>query len=385
MNRHHERHEVVVIGAGQCGLAAAHDLAKRGIDFVVLEAHPRVGDNWRTRYDSLRLYSPAKYDNLPGLPMPLPRDAFPTGHQMADYLESYAAQFDLPVLTGMRVDSLRAKGAPGSGFLIAAGDATFEAAQVVIAAGFFREPHRPPFASDLDPSIVQLHSSDYRGPSQLVEGPVLVVGLGHSGADIAMEVAAAGHRTVLSGRGHGQLPWSVDSRVGRIAWPAMKFVAMNLLTLRTPIGRRMAPNIRKGGAPLLRYRRADLMKAGVELTNAHTTGVRDGRPLLADGRSLDAANVVWCTGFRPDYSWIELPILDDEGWPKQDRGVVSAAPGLYFLGLLFQSGFASMLVIGAARDAAYVVDRIAARAAQSGLPHAARAPSSMPQGRSDTG
>lgn len=356
-----ERFEVVVIGAGQCGLAAAHELAKRGIDFVVLEANERVGDNWRSRYDSLRLYSPAKYDGLPGLPFPLPRNAFPTGHQMADYLESYAAHFELPVRTGVAVDSLRPAGDVRNGYVIASGDRTFEAAQVVIAAGFFRRPHVPEFAANLDPGIRQLHSSDYRQPSQLADGPVLVVGLSHSGADLALE-AAQEHHTILSGKGHGQLPWSVESRVGRFAWPIMKFVAWNLLTLRTPIGRKMAPEIRKGGAPLLRYRRADLLKAGVELVEARTVGVQDGKPMLADGQVLDVANVIWCTGFRPDYSWIHLPILGEDGWPEQERGVVTSAPGLYFLGLLFQYGFTSMLVLGAGRDAAYVVDRIAGRA-----------------------
>ena len=336
---------------------------------MVLEADARVGDTWRRHYDSLRLYSPAKYDALPGLPMPLPRNAYPTGRQMADYLESYADQFGLPVSTGVRVEALRAKDGPGGGFVITAADRTLEAAQVVIAAGSFRVPSTPAFAADLDPAIVQLHSSDYRRPSQLAPGPVLVVGLGHSGADLAMEVAGAGHRTIVSGPGHGQLPWSVDSRAGRIAWPVMRFVAMNLLTLRTPIGRKMAPKVRKGGAPQLRHRRADLQRAGIELVDARTVGVQGGKPVLADGRVLDVANVIWATGLRPDYSWIRLPILDDEGWPKHDRGVVASAPGLYFLGLVFQYGFTSMLVVGAARDAAYVVDRIAERAART-----ARAP-----------
>ncbi|MGH2445539.1 MAG: flavin-containing monooxygenase [Candidatus Limnocylindria bacterium] len=363
-----ERHEVVIIGAGQCGLAAAHGLAKRGIDFVVLEANHRVGDKWRSQYDSLRLYSPAKYDGLPGLRFPLPGHAFPTGNQMADYLESYAAHFDLPVRTGVSVDRLRPAGGGGDGYVIEAGDRAFAASQVVIAAGSFRTPTVPAFANELDPGIRQLHSSAYREPAQLADGPVLVVGLSHSGADLAMEATEAGHRVIVSGRSHGQLPFSVDSRRARIAWPVLKFIASNVLTLRTPIGRRMAPEIRKGGAPLLRYRRADLSEAGVELVEARTVGVQDGRPALADGRVLDVANVLWCTGFRPDYSWIHLPVVGDDGFPIQDRGVATSAPGLYFLGVVFQSGFTSMLVLGAGRDAAHVVDRIAKRMADEPEP-----------------
>ncbi|MGH2416907.1 MAG: flavin-containing monooxygenase [Candidatus Limnocylindria bacterium] len=356
-----EHHEVVVIGAGQGGLAVAYHLARLGIDLVVLEANDRVGDQWRSRYDSLRLYSPARYDALPGMAFPAPRNAYPTGHQMADYLESYAARFELPVRTGVTVDGLRAD---GDRYLVSAGDLTFDAAQVVIAGGPFRVPKVPAFAAELDPSIRQFHSSDYRGPSQLAAGPVLVVGLSHSGSDLAME-AAAGHPTIVSGRGHGQLPFSVDSRRARLGWPVMKFVASNLLTLRTPIGRKMAPEVRKGGGPLLRYRRGDLLRAGVELTDARTVGVQDGKPVLADGRVLDVANVIWCTGYAPDFSFIRLPIFDADGWPRQDRGVVAGAPGIYFMGLLFQSGFTSMLVVGAGPDAAHVVDRIVARAKAS--------------------
>jgi putative flavoprotein involved in K+ transport len=362
-----ESHQVVVIGAGQAGLAAGFHLARRGLDFVILEADSRVGDVWRARYDSLRLYSPAKYDSLPGMPWPGARHAFPTGSQMADYLEAYAARFNLPVRTGVSVDSLRPAG-EGTGYLISAGDRRFAAEQVIVATGPFRRPHVPAFAAELDPSIRQLHSAEYRNPSQLADGAVLVVGVSHSGADLAYELAQ-GRRTILSGRSHGQLPFSVDSRRARLAWPVMRFVANRLLTLRTPIGRKMAPKIRGGGGPLLRWRRDELLRAGVEWHEARTVGVRDGKPMLADGQVLDVANVVWCTGFRPDYGWIGLPIIGDDGWPQQERGAVTSAPGLYVLGIPFLSGFTSMLVLGAGPDARRVVDQVARRAAQ--LPGAA--------------
>ena len=354
-----ERHEAVIIGAGQTGLAAGHHLAKRGVEFVILDANPRIGDQWRRRWDSLRLYSPARYDGLPGLPFPGPRSRYPSGNEMADYLETYAAHEKLPIRTGVGVESVRA-GDPG--YVIDTGEGRLEAAQVVVATGAFQHPNVPDFASELDPGILQLHSSDYRVPAQLADGPVLVVGFSHSGADVAYESALARHRTFLSGKSHGQLPFSVESRRGRIAWPIMKFVAWNLLTLRTPIGRKMAPEIRKGGAPLLRIRRPELLHAGVEMLAARTVGVEDGKPMLADGQVLDVATVVWCTGFRTDYRWVEPAAIAADGWPVEDRGVVPSSPGLYFLGIPFQSGFTSMLVVGAGRDAAHVADRIAARA-----------------------
>jgi putative flavoprotein involved in K+ transport len=280
---------------------------------------------------------------------------------MGDYLEAYVAHHRLPVQTAARVDSLGSASDGSGGYLVTAGPRTYRGDHVIVATGAFQRPHIPDFAAQLDPDIQQLHSADYRNPGQLDDGPVLVVGVSHSGADLAHEIAAAGHRTILSGRDHGQLPFSVDSRRGVFAWPILRFLAWNFLTLSTPIGRKMAPRVRKGGGPLLRIRRSDLERAGVERLEARTTGVSDGKPMLADGTVLDVANVIWCTGFRPDYSWIDLPVVNEDGMPMQYRGVVDSSPGLYFLGIPFLYSFTSMLVVGAGRDAAYVVERIAGR------------------------
>jgi putative flavoprotein involved in K+ transport len=359
-----ERVETLIIGAGQAGLAAAYHLKKRGMPFLVLDADKRIGDHWRERWDSLRLYSPARSDNLPGKRFPAPSSSYPSGRQMGDYLESYAAWFELPVRSGIRVEGLRRAGDGREGYVVTAGDRQFEADQVVIATGSFQVPFIPELASELDPAIRQLHSSEYRSPDQLQDGPVLVVGLSHSGADIAFETAQT-HHTFLSGKAHGQLPFGVESRRARLGWPVVAFLANHLLTIRTPIGRAMRPEVRKGGGPLLRFRKPDLDRAGVERHDAKTVEARDGKPMLADGQVLDVANVIWCTGYRRDYSWIDVPVVGDDGWPIEERGVVPMAPGLYFLGLLFQYAFTSMLVAGAGRDAKYVVDRIAERAGAS--------------------
>ena len=354
--------DTVIIGGGQTGLAAAHHLARRGLDFVVLEANDRIGDVWRSRWDSLRLYSPAKYDALPGMPLPGPGHRFPTGREMGDYLESYAERQQLPVRTGVKVTRVRAD---GDGYAVETSDGTLSARQVIVATGPFQHPWTPEGARELDPGIRQIHSVDYRRPDQLADGPVLVVGLSHSGADVAHEAAVAGHHTIVAGKAHGQLPYPVDSRRARLAWPLMRFVASNVLTRRTPIGRKMAPMVRAGGGPLLRYRRQELLADGVELRPARFSGARDGRPMLADGSVLDVATVVWCTGFRPDFSWVEAANVDELGWPIESRGEAAGAPGLYFLGLPFQFGFTSMLVLGAGRDAGVVADAVARRAASN--------------------
>jgi putative flavoprotein involved in K+ transport len=355
-----ERIDTIVIGAGQAGLSAGYHLARRGVRFLILDADARIGDHWRRHWDSLRLYSPARNDGLPGMRFPASSYHYPSGREMGDYLEAYAVRFGLPVISGTRVDSVRPASSPAGGFVVIAGERRFEATRVIVASGAFNQPHVPDFAIDLDPSIEQLHSSEYRNPEQLRDGSVLVVGVSHSGADVAFE-AARTHHTLLAGHAHGELPFRViDTWRARIVWPLMVFVASHLLTMRTPIGRRMAPLVRMGGGPLLRVRSGDLAAAGVERHDARVVGVTDGKPTLADGTVLDVATVVWSTGFRPDYRWVNVPgFVDDDGWPTGSRGVAASAPGLYFLGVPFTFGFTSMLVAGAGRDAGYVVDRIA--------------------------
>jgi len=361
MERTAEQHvTTVVVGAGQAGLSTAYHLARRGQDFVVLDAHERVGDNWRSHWDSLRLYSPALADSLPGMRFPAARSAYPTKDEMADYLETYRERFDLPVRSGVRVRRLRAL---DEGYRVTCTDGTvWTCDNVVVATGTFgRTPLVPAFAGDLDPAVRQLHSSDYKRPAQLQPGPVLVVGASHSGGDIAFEAGTAGHPVVLSGHIHGEVPFRLERPAARVAFPVLLFVARHVLTLRGPIGGKIRPHVRAHGGPLIRFKKSDLARVGVELTGQRTEGVRDGQPVLADGRVLDVANVVWCTGFQQDFSWIDRPVLDEDGWPLERRGVVESAPGLYFVGLAFQFAFSSMLVGGAGRDAAYVVKHLVGR------------------------
>jgi len=353
------RVETVVVGAGQAGLATGYHLARRGREFVILDAGPRVGDNWRCHWDSLRLYSPARAAALPGMRFPAPPASYPSKDQMANFLEAYAAAFDLPVRTGVRV--IRVTRQEGQ-YLVATDGPSFRCDNVVIASGTFgRTPYVPGFAGELDPGILQLHSSAYKNPAQLRPGQVLVVGASHSGGDIAYEAGLAGHPTTLSGRIRGEVPFDIDRRPAHVGFPVLFFLAKHVLTVRTPLGRKLRPEVRRHGGPLIRVKRADLTRAGVELAAARTAGVRDGLPVLEDGRVVEAASVVWCTGFRQDFSWIDLPVTGDDGWPLETRGVVASSPGLYFVGLAFQYAFASMLVGGAGRDAGYVVRHLCAR------------------------
>lgn len=351
-----QRVETVIIGGGQAGLSTAYHLGKLGGNCVILDANPRVGDSWRRHWDSLRLYSHARYDGLPGMPFPAREWAFPSKDEVADYLAAYTERFTLPFQGGCAVDTVTKA---DDRFLVTTADRRYEADNVVVASGTFGPPHTPAFATELDPAIRQLHSAEYKRPSQLRDGPVLVVGASHSGSDIAYEAAQA-HQTLLSGRDTGQIPFKLESRKMRMVFPVLWFMWNRIANVSTPMGRKMRPEVREHGGLLLRVRNADLAAAGVERVDK-VAGTRNGKPMLADGRVLDVANVVWATGFRPDFGWIKLPVVGDDGWPLERRGVVETAPGLYFVGLSFQRAFASMLIGGAGTDAEYVANHIQAR------------------------
>jgi putative flavoprotein involved in K+ transport len=348
--------ETVIIGGAQSGLSTGYLLKKRGLPVVILEANERVGDSWRKRWDSLRLFTPGMFDGLVGMPYPGRWWRAPSKDEFAEYLESYAARFELPVRTGVRAQRVSRE---GDRFVVETTTGRLEADQVVVATGAFQIPKVPPFARELDPGIVQLHSVDYRNPSQLREGGVLVVGVGNSGADISME-AVRTHPTWLAGKESGHIPPRIDTRRSVIGFTLFRFVGHHVLSWGNPIGRKVLPKMKHMAAPLIRVKPKDLVRAGVQRV-PRVAGVRDGLPLLDDGQVLDVANVIWCTGFRPDFSWIDLPIFDEEGEPKHRRGIVADEPGLYFMGLELQYALSSDVVTGVGRDAEYVAKHIAAR------------------------
>ena len=358
-----ESFPVIVIGAGQSGLSVGYHLRRHGIPFVILDAHARVGDVWRKRWDSLRLFTPAPFDGLDGMPYPATTATFPTKDEMADYLEAYAARFDLPVRTSHRVESLTRD---GDSFVIEAGGRRFRAQQIVVAMSNYQRPKVPDFASGLSPDITQIHSRDYRGPFQLNAGNVLIVGAGNSGAEIAREVAAAGHPVVLSGRSTGEVPFRVESFLGLhvLCRPLFRVIFHRVLTTGTPFGRKARPKLVSHGGPLIRVKSKELAALGVERA-PRMSGVHDGRPVLEGGRTLDVANIVWCNGFDAGLDWIRLPLKMEHGRPVQDRGVVAEYPGLYFTGQHFLYALSSAMIHGAGRDARYVVGRIANRLAAS--------------------
>jgi len=348
--------KTIIIGGGQAGLSVGYYLKKYGVPFRILDANARVGDAWRNRWDSLRLFTTARYTGLPGFPFPAHPASFPTKDQMADYLESYAKRFGLPVENGIKVEAVTKV---DDHFVVAARNRVYQADQVVIAMSNYQEPKTPEFARLLDPGIVQLHSYQYKNPSQLKPGAVLIVGAGNSGADIAIELAPS-HRTIMSGKELGHVPFQIESLFGRyILGRVVRFVFHNVLSLGTPIGRKRRESLLHGRAPLVRVKPKDLVNAEVERVT-RVVGVREGKPLLEDGQTLDVENVIWCTGFGQPFSWVNLPVFDKDGLPIHERGVIKSMPGVYFVGLHFLYSLASDTLMGIGRDAKYIADAVEA-------------------------
>ena len=348
--------DTIVIGGGQAGLSVGYYLTKYDLPFLILDANPRIGDAWRNRWDSLRLFNPARYASLPGMRFPARGDSFPTKEQMADYLVDYARRFKLPVRNDVKVDRLWKE---GDRFLMTAGNQRFESENVVIAMANYQVPRTPAFASELDPGITQLHSHDYRNPSQLQNGGVLVVGVGNSGADISIEVSR-NHPTMISGKETGQIPWPIESFLARyLLVRLVRFVGHHVMTVKTAIGRKLRPKMLHQAAPLVRVKGNDLMNAGVERV-PRVVGVKNGMPLLADGRMLDVKNVIWCTGYEHGMPWIDLPIFGENGGtdPIHREGVVVDVPGMYFVGLHFLYAMTSATLFGIGRDAKRIVKAI---------------------------
>lgn len=358
------RIKVIVIGAGQAGLSVGYHLARRNIPFVILDANERVGDSWRKRWDTLQLFTPAQLDGLDGMRFPAPAGSFPSKDQMGDYLEAYARRFELPVRNGVKVDGLTRS---DTRYLVTAGAARFKAEQVVVAMANYQQPSAPDFARDLDPRILQLHSCDYRNPAQVKDGAVLLAGAGNSGAEIAVELART-HDVLLAGRDVGEVPFRIRTFWGRHvqARLVLRFVFHRLLTTDTPMGRKARASHHT--VPLIRTKTRDLLAAGVKRT-PRVVGVRDGRPLLEDGRMLDVATIIWCTGYHPDFSWIDRPIFDASGLPRHQRGVAINEPGLYFVGLNFLYAASSTMIHGVGRDAKYVAKAIAVQAKREAAAH----------------
>ncbi len=349
-------HEVLVIGGGQAGLALSHYLQQAGLDFTVVDSGSAVGQVWRSRWDSLRLFTAARYASLPGMDFPAPADSYPGRDQVADYLAEYVRRFGLPIRLDTTVARLTASG-DGFAAATAAGE-TIRARQVVVATGTYSRRYVPPLAAGLASDVTQLHTADYRNPAQVPTGSVLVVGGGNSGFQIATELADAGRTVALAeGRRNACVP---QRPLGRDIFWWQERLGLLRTTADTPFGRRMKAN----DGTVIGSSRRGLTRRGVTLRPRLTRA--KGRLLeFADGTTGEADTVIWATGYVVDDSWIEITgVLDERHRLVQSRGVVAGAPGLYTLGRTWQHTIGSSLLGFVKHDAEWLSQRIGERVRQ---------------------
>lgn len=342
--------DVLVIGGGQAGLAMGYQLSERGRRFEIVDAGPEIGHVWRSRWDSLRLFTSGRYDNLPGLPFPAGPDAYPGKDDVAAYLKAYAAEFELPVRLNRRVTSLTRTGGV---YIAKDGQEAVEARQVVIATGPFDVPFTPPIAAQLDSEVHELHSADYRRPDALPPGRALVVGAANSGCQIALELSATRSVDLSVGR---RLPTIPQRPLGRDVWSWATSLGLDRVTADSRLGRRLS-------------QRDQIIGAGPrQLARRHRIRIRprvssiSGRRVTFDDGGTGAYDVVvWATGFTKDTTWIEIPdVIDERGCLRQTRGV-TPSPGLYTLGLSWQHTRGSALLGWVGDDAAHLAVQIESR------------------------
>ena len=341
-----EQREVVVIGGGQAGLAAGYFLAQQGRRFTILEAAGEPAAAWRTRWDSLRLFTPVRYDSLPGLAFPGDPDSYPSRDDVVAYLTDYARRFELPVEFNSRVRAVRAR--DDGGFLVELADRTYEADQVVVATGPWQVPFTPAMAADLGPEVVQFHSTRYRTPDDLPAGVVLVVGGGNTGYQISEELVASREVHLAIGARQVPLPQRI---LGRDLFRYLEATGL----MRKNVDSRLAQRL-KDRETLIGSSPRAAREQGIRL-RPRATAAQGRSVTFADGSQLAVDGVVWATGFRPDHSFVELPVFDDEARVRHQRGVTDV-PGLYFLGLLWQYTRGSALLGWVKDDAQFIAGRI---------------------------
>ena len=348
--------DVVIIGGSQAGLVVAYYLRARGLRFALLDAGPEIGHVWKSRWDSLALFTPTQYSGLPGMDFPAAHDAYPSKDEVVAYLQSYASTFDLPVRPNASVTSVTRN---GDGYLVATKDENFRAPQVVVAAGPFQAPFVPQVAKGLDPSVTQIHSAQYRRPAQLPEGPVLVVGGGNSGFQIAAELAETRRVDLAVGRRMPALPQRL---LGRDLFWWLSHLGIMRVSVESRLGRQMAKR-----DVLIGSSRRRLLRAGVTIRK-RLERFEGSNAVFADGSRLEVGAVIWATGYRSDHAWIEVPrVLGEDGRVVHQRGV-TAAPGLFFVGLPWQHTRGSALLGFVQADAAFIAEAIAASAKAGAVP-----------------
>ncbi|MFB3167671.1 NAD(P)/FAD-dependent oxidoreductase [Neobacillus sp. 179-C4.2 HS] len=340
-------YDVLVIGAGQAGLAMGYYLKQTKLSFLILDKESAIGESWKKRYDSLTLFTPRSYSSLPGLTLNGEEKIYPTKDEITDYLSLYANTFSLPIqldTTVKRVDK-------EDHFLLHTTKGVYHCRNVIIATGPFQKPFIPEFSHYLSENILQVHSSKYKNPSQINEGTTLVVGGGNSGAQIAVELSHSKEVYLSVGHQMRFLPQDIGSK--SIFWWFDK-----LGVYRANVHSKVGQYIKNKPDPIFGFELKTQLKNRSVILKPRVTSADNSQVFFNDGSSIEVSNVIWSTGFKSDFSFIHISsVLNEKGLPIHQRGVTKVK-GLFFLGLAWQNSRGSALLQGVGTDAKYIVEKL---------------------------
>ncbi|PFN05820.1 MULTISPECIES: flavin-containing monooxygenase [Bacillus cereus group] len=340
--------DVIIVGAGQAGLAMGYYLRQGNYKFVLLDGEKRIGDSWRNRYDSLQLFTPRGYCALPGMNLNGNQNEFPSKDEIANYLEAYAKHFSIPVRLNITVLKIRKK---GNEFEVYTPKEILQSKRVIIASGAFQRPFIPAMSQNFSNDIFQIHSSQYHSPKQIPEGPVLVVGGGNSGTQIATELAASREVTIATSQPFTFLPLTI---IGRSMFTWLEKIGLLYAGTNTRRGRWF----QKRKDPIFGFECKELIRNGGITVKPKVISTLQDKVIFSDSSTCHIQNVIWSTGFIPNYEWIEVKgALNQAGLPIHTRGV-SGVRGLYYIGLPWQHQRGSALLCGVGRDAEFVFSMI---------------------------
>ena len=342
--------DVLIIGAGQAGLALGYHLQKAGLTFRLVERHDHVGESWRQRYDSLVLFTPRRYSALPGLVLAGAPDGYPGKDELADYLAAYARHFNLPVKTGTSIQTLERR--PGGYRATTQAGELIEARAVVLATGAFQTPVVPPMAGQLSADVLQLTVESYKNAGQVPPGVVLIVGDGAAGRDIAHDLQGRPSVILATGRERRLLPERI---LGKSTWWWLDKLGLVRLSGETALGRRMHkadPFPGKGNT--LKHLQAQGVRVLPKLVAA-----QDHTVTFANGAKVEVSAVIWAIGYRDNSAWVTMPEIKDAQGNFVQRQGLTALPNFYFIGRPWQRSRGSALVMGVGDDAERIKNQIA--------------------------
>ncbi|CAM1350422.1 flavin-containing monooxygenase [Tenacibaculum ascidiaceicola] len=342
--------DFVIMGGAQAGLSMAYHLKKMEKSFIVVDGEEEIGASWLNRWDSLKLFTPTEYNHLPGLKFNAPKGHYPSKYEVSDYFKSYVKKFDIPVQLNTLVTSVKKS---AKGFHVIYNEGEILAKNIIVATGPFHIPYTPPCHTKLSDEVLQMHSNYYKNSKQLQEGDVLVVGGGDSGYQILDEISKDKKSKTVYFSGDTKVKTLPQQFLGKTLWWWFTLIGFLKFNKYSWIGKKISTSLQ----PVIGTDVKEILSRENVVTVGRTKDALDNEVVFENKKVTSIKNIIWATGYRPNFKWIEGLELDSDNYPKNYRGV-SNIEGLYFIGLPWMYTRGSATLGGVSKDASYLADII---------------------------